>query len=309
MGAVLAGAALILTTYFCLEKSVTINVDNQVITQNTFENTVEGVLKEKQIVIGPQDLVVPGLDQALQDDLVITVSRAFPVSVAADGKTQALVCPPLKVADLLEKAGIKLGDKDMVSANLNSLTHRGQVIKVTRVEEKEIIESVAIPYGREYSVDNNLEVGLTRTISRGINGTANQLVKVTYHDGKEVARQLIKSEMVKAPVAAVVARGTISAVSRGGVRLDFSRAMVATATAYTYTGNRTATGTHPAVGQVAVDPRVIPMGARLYVEGYGYAVATDRGSAIKGDKIDVFLESTSACNTWGRRSVKVYVLQ
>ena len=58
-----------------------------------------------------------------------------------------------------------------------------------------------------------------------------------------------------------------------------------------------------------MDPSVIPLGTRLYVEGYGYATADDIGSAIKGDRIDVFFESQGDCVRWGRRYTKVYVLQ
>ena len=80
------------------------------------------------------------------------------------------------------------------------------------------------------------------------------------------------------------------------------------ATAYTHTGNRTATGTVARVGIIAVDPRVIPLGTRVYVEGYGYATAEDTGGAIKGNRIDIFLNSNAECVNWGRRSVKVYIL-
>ena len=63
------------------------------------------------------------------------------------------------------------------------------------------------------------------------------------------------------------------------------------------------------MGGVAVDTSVISMGTRLYVEGYGYAVALDRGSAIKGNKIDVFLETRAEARQWGVKRVKVYVLE
>jgi len=59
---------------------------------------------------------------------------------------------------------------------------------------------------------------------------------------------------------------------------------------------------------IAVDPRVIPLGSRVYVEGYGYAIAEDTGSAIKGNIIDVFFQSKSEAISWGRRSVNIYIL-
>jgi 3D (Asp-Asp-Asp) domain-containing protein len=83
------------------------------------------------------------------------------------------------------------------------------------------------------------------------------------------------------------------------------RTMMVEATAYTWTGNRTATGTWPEVGTIAVDPEVIPLGTRLYVEGYGWGVAADTGGLIKGRIIDVYFDTHRECIEWGRRQVEV----
>lgn len=66
---------------------------------------------------------------------------------------------------------------------------------------------------------------------------------------------------------------------------------------------------NPHLKVISVDPRVIPLGTKVYVEGYGYAVAGDTGSAIKGDKIDVFFPSTSQAYKWGRKKVKIKILK
>ncbi|MFC6387138.1 peptidoglycan-binding protein [Sporolactobacillus kofuensis] len=94
------------------------------------------------------------------------------------------------------------------------------------------------------------------------------------------------------------------------------REFYANSTAYTAhcTGcsGTTATGIdlirNPNAKVIAVDPSVIPLGTRLYVEGYGYAVAGDTGGAIKGRKIDVFFNNNTDALQWGRRTVKVKVL-
>ena len=83
--------------------------------------------------------------------------------------------------------------------------------------------------------------------------------------------------------------------------------MTFTATAYTWTGYRTATGTWPSRGTVAVDPRVIPTGTKLWVEGYGEAVAADTGGAIIGNRIDLYMDSKDECLQWGRRKVEVQI--
>jgi 3D (Asp-Asp-Asp) domain-containing protein len=90
---------------------------------------------------------------------------------------------------------------------------------------------------------------------------------------------------------------------------DVSRELVVTATAYTHTGDATASGIYPYVGGVAVDPTVIPLGARLYIEGYGPARAIDTGGLIHGQRIDLFFDSESECRAWGRKQVKVYCLK
>lgn len=77
-----------------------------------------------------------------------------------------------------------------------------------------------------------------------------------------------------------------------------------TATCYALTGT-TASGTKAGAGKVAVDPRVIPLGSRLQVAGYGAATAADTGGKIKGYRIDVWRPSTAECMAWGRRTVRV----
>jgi 3D (Asp-Asp-Asp) domain-containing protein len=75
-----------------------------------------------------------------------------------------------------------------------------------------------------------------------------------------------------------------------------------------YASGNTSCGYKAGYGVVAVDPSVIPYHTRLYIEGYGFAVAGDTGSAIKGDKIDLGFMTEDECYAWGRRDVKVYVL-
>lgn len=59
---------------------------------------------------------------------------------------------------------------------------------------------------------------------------------------------------------------------------------------------------------IAVDPNIIPFNSAVYVEGYGYAIAADCGSAIKGNKIDVYFDSEEECSNWGVKNVTVTIL-
>ena len=81
------------------------------------------------------------------------------------------------------------------------------------------------------------------------------------------------------------------------------------ATAYTWTGNRTATGTWPSRGTIAVDPTIIPLGTRLFVEGYGEGIAEDTGGAIQGEIIDLYMLDRNEALSWGRRTVEVRIIE
>lgn len=95
-----------------------------------------------------------------------------------------------------------------------------------------------------------------------------------------------------------------------------SKEMTVTATAYTANcagcSGVTATGinlkANPNQKVIAVDPKVIPLGTKVWVEGYGEAIAGDTGGAIKGNKIDVFIPSKQAASNWGVKKVKIKVL-
>jgi 3D (Asp-Asp-Asp) domain-containing protein len=76
---------------------------------------------------------------------------------------------------------------------------------------------------------------------------------------------------------------------------------------YPYAGQPSYIGLPLARGIVAVDPNVIPMGTKLYIEGYGEAIAADQGGAIKGNRIDLFFNSKWEANNWGMKSVRVTV--
>ena len=95
--------------------------------------------------------------------------------------------------------------------------------------------------------------------------------------------------------------------------INYTNVMSMEATAYLPTDGSgagvTATGVRATYGVVAVDPRIIPLGSKVYIPGYGVALAADTGGAIKGYKIDLCMESYSECMRFGRRNVTVYVLE
>ena len=122
-------------------------------------------------------------------------------------------------------------------------------------------------------------------------------------------QEYAKSE-VKSATGGTEAKTTTSAAP------DTGRTLTVEATAYTAycegcsgtTANGTDLRANPNLKVIAVDPRVIPLGTKVWVEGYGEAVAADTGGAIKGNKIDVFIPDLGNAYEWGRRTVQVKIL-
>ncbi|MGG3605283.1 LysM peptidoglycan-binding domain-containing protein [Priestia megaterium] len=125
----------------------------------------------------------------------------------------------------------------------------------------------------------------------------------------QAAQEQAQKEQEQAQAAAQAAQQQSQQQASG-------KSMTVEATAYTANcagcSGTTATGvnlkSNPNQRVIAVDPSVIPLGSKVYVEGYGQAVAADTGGAIKGNRIDVFVSSDSAAQDWGRRSVKITVI-
>ncbi len=128
----------------------------------------------------------------------------------------------------------------------------------------------------------------------------------------EKEKQLLAAETTKtySVSSSVSQSGTLSR----GMSKSVSYSKVLNMQATAYSGDAvTASGSATVrdgggYSTIAVDPRVIPLGSRVYVEGYGYAVAEDTGGAIKGNIIDLFFPTEGECESWGRRSVTVYIL-
>jgi len=128
--------------------------------------------------------------------------------------------------------------------------------------------------------------------------------------------QVAQSENTSKKVASNPVSGSTSSpvpINRGAIPSgNSSNVLYMEATAYsdngfTASGNKTHRDPN-GYSTIAVDPRVIPLGSKVYVEGYGYAIASDTGGAIKGNIIDLYVHSDSEALSWGRRNVKVHII-
>ncbi|MBC7105475.1 MAG: G5 domain-containing protein [Firmicutes bacterium] len=231
------------------------------------------------------------------------------ITLVVGGEERQVYTRGQTVAEVLAEQGIAPDGNLRVEPSPETPVTEGMTIRLIKVEYASVVEEVDIPYGIRREPSSRLLKGETQVLRKGKTGLERRVWEVEYHDGQEAGRQLKEARVLAPPVDEVVAVGTTQTISRGGQVLRFSRVLTMLATAYTYTGNNTASGVPPGPGVAAVDPAVIPMGTRLYVEGYGYAVALDRGSSIKGNRIDLFFPEEADAWRWGARWVKVYVLE
>lgn len=311
LGVVVMTVIFTLVLVFAYKNDVNVVADGKTYKVSIFGGTVSEALEKSGVKVKELDLVQPAGAEKLRDDMVIKITRAKSVAVVSDGQTRELITPLATVAELLKEFRIALGPQDRVTPGLDAKISAGDIVRVIRVSEKTINQPFKISFQTERRNDPALDKGITKVLREGQDGLGQRTVKIIMEDGKEVRREVIGTKVVREPVNKLVALGTlrIKMVSRGGKPLRFARVMNMSASGYTYTGHRTASGVAPYRGAVAVDPRVIPMGTKMYVEGYGYAKALDVGSAIKGNKIDLFFESEREALRWGRRTVKVYILE
>jgi len=315
---VLAGAAGICWLF---RKDVTILDGNTVREVKTFKSDIKGVLHDAGIILGPKDEVVPSLNQSLKKGMEIKIIRAFPVKIRVDGGELSVMTTKNTVGDVLCEAGIEIGTEDRVEPSLDGATYPYMEIKVTRITYDYVTENQRIYYHLIKKKNDSLEKGITRVIQPGREGVKEVIYRVTYEDGVEVSREVISENIIKEHQDKIVEYGTIDTFTTSrGERVRFTKAynMIATAydAGYQSTGKTpdhpeygiTYTGMKVRRGVVAVDPKVIPLGTRLYVEGYGFAIAADTGSAIKGYRIDLYHDTYEEAMRYGRRKVKVYIL-
>jgi len=172
----------------------------------------------------------------------------------------------------------------------------------------------------ERIIDPKMDRGTSRVVREGSDGEMIQAVMVKRGDNGVISETVLSERVWVRPQPKVIATGSreplrVLLTSRGNY--TYRTVMTMTATAYEpsprscgkYADGYTAIGMKAAPGVVAVDPRVIPLRTRLYVEGYGPALAADVGAAIKGNRIDLFFETLDEALRYGRRRVNVYILE
>ncbi len=299
---------------------VTLQIDGSTRVVTTTAPTVASLLARRGIVPRPDDYVYPALEVPLSDELTVVYRTAVPVTIVFAHHARHVVSSAQSVADLLDEQQVSLGADDVVTPALDAALPRDGVVRVVRVVrwERRVIDRVA--YETLYRLDLSDRAGHARVFSRGRDGIRVVVTQFARRDGGPIRRR-VTSYIERPPQPRVIDDG----LGPYGAYGDFSRSAVARfafvasskvrmiATAYTPhcygCSGITATGRPAGPGIVAVDPRIIPLGSRLYIPGYGFALAGDTGGAIRGDRVDLGFSSYEDAMRFGRREVTVYTLK
>lgn len=320
---VLLTSVILSVTFVNMKKTITMKIDGKEETFVTYKRTVKDVLNTQGITLNPKDKVQPALNSNVSKGDTISIKRAVSVELNVGDKKTSIETAEDTIEDMLEVEKEELKNQgiefnkgvDEITPKLDAEIKSDLQINLVKVEVKKELASEAINFDIVVEEDLNLDNGFEEVRQEGASGEKEVVYEVVYKNGKEFSKTVKSSKVLAEPVNKIVAQGTRRTfASRGGQLLNYKSVLYVESTAYSG-GGVTATGTVPVrnpdgISTIAVDPRVIPLGSLVYVEGYGKAVAADTGGAIKGNIIDVYVNSQEeAYNSWGRKyNVPVYIL-
>lgn len=322
----IAALAIVFTVFIILgitvysvnnRKVITVSIDGKNTQIVSYDNTVKEALEHNKIELGPKDKVEPSVNTKVENGQKINIKRAVGLVIFLSGKKLKIKSAENSVGAVLKSEHIALNKFDRVKPSKNSSVKKDMKISITRVNIKSFTETQPIAFNTIIQKDDSIANDQNQVVQQGSEGTKEVKIQATYEDGKEVSRNEVSEVVKNAPVNAVVKQGTLGSleVNRGSKILYKSKINVL-ATGYTSnfgfgitaTGARTVRDTG-GYSSVSVDPRVIPLGTKLYIPGYGYGIAEDTGGLIKGNRVDLFYNSESDCYKWGAKSVDVYILK
>ena len=268
---------------------------------------------------------------------LLKISYTYPVYVTCGKTTTTLSFSGGTVEDAVIAAGYKVDEFDIVEPGLDTVIEDTVYIDYTDINYVNGSYTEAIPYTTETVYSSETQKGITKTVREGSNG----LKEITYTEklvngvstektvtGSSVIAAAVNAKKIVGTKTAVKTSSDVKAVSKlspsspieldsNGNPVSYKSKMTVRATAYTYTGNKCATGVSPKPGYIAVNPKVIPYGTKLYIKSpdgsivYGYAVAADTGGFIKNypTGVDLFMSSRSQCVNFGVQNMEIYILE
>jgi resuscitation-promoting factor RpfB len=251
----------------------------------TFTTTAQNVgeaLFAADVTVFVADTITPELNAPLSEGLQIAIVRASPITIVADGQRREVRIQGTQVADALALAGVTLSELDYSVPNREAQLVAGMTIRVIRVQETIITESAELPFETVYQADAAIELDQTRVAQAGQTGTQETRIRVRSENGIEVERATDTTTITRPPVNQVIVYGTnvvIRTIDTPQGPREYWRVLRMYATSYHPAAlggdDVTATGRRLTNGIIASNPRVIPYGAEVFVEGYGVGLMAD----------------------------------
>ena len=232
------------------------------------------------------------------------------VVINIDGAPRMVNTDKTTVGELLEELDDNI-DTDYILNDAEESTpiEAMMTISLTSITEKTVAVTKEIPFEVIERPNSKMAIGTTKVVQEGHNGVSSMISKEVYH-GSELIETKFVEEKVTVPVQNKIVEFGTTGIIHGHAYTKQIKAKVTAYTPYDAGCNGiTATGTTAKKGVIAVDPSVIPLGTRVYIPGYGVAVAEDTGGAIKGNRVDVCYMTKNEAFSWGVRNVPVYILQ
>lgn len=291
----------------------------------TEDTNVGKILSKQGIVLNEGDVLNYALSDHVQSDATIKIYRAADVTLTYMGKTETYRTTKSTVAEVLSEKGIVVDDNDQVTPALESRISSGDAITVVIYDHHTFAVQEDIAYNTIERENTDLAPGERRVVQAGSKGIVEYEYDIWYENGREFSKEVIRETRLAEPVDEIIEHGQESVWELGVVPASkpskYRKVERYQATAYDASpmdngiwAGKTSTGMPLVYGVIAVDPRVIPYGTKMYIESvdgkykYGYAIAGDCGGAIKGKKVDLFFPDRNTCYQFGRRDVNIYFL-
>ena len=245
------------------------------------------------------------------------------VSVEVDGIKLEVLSSANDVEGVINELGLFVGLDDMVVPNMKTPLADVESIAVLRVTKEFVVEKKNLEIEIVYEDRTNLEIGKKIVLDPGQEGIIEETIEVRYVNGEEVERTVINQEILQEPKTRVVAMGVKDMTTKEGVTFSFTKffddaELTSYSAGFIHTGKNpgdywygmTFTGTEVKEGRtVAVDPKVIPLGWWIYIEGYGFRRAEDTGSAVRNKRVDIYFEDDDFVSKFGlKRNAKIWVI-
>lgn len=317
-------------------KKVALVVNGEQKQIQTKQSTLSALLEEQQVSVSEHDRVSTGLDTKIKHGDTFAIQHAIPVLVTADGKTETRYTVASTVAEALQDLNVELGELDKLSPAPTEAVVAHTPIQIVRVEKQLEDLTETIPFDTVKQNDPNLLKGKEQIVAEGKEGVLAKKIEKVFEDGQLVAENVVDLKVEQESVNRVVSLGTknpvvvlstaspdIDEVTKEDVKFAYKQILNnVSLTAYSLDAASTGKSSdHPQYGitssgarvsegrTIAVDPKVIPIGWWVYIEGIGLRRAEDTGSGVKGNKIDVYFENPSYAKRFGvKRGYKVYII-